>query len=255
MSALELDAYVLLNPNPRANPAALAADIAATFPSEPAVRTSNNPTTGAPNFHFGRVAVSTCILPIPMPANELDPVYPSSWLWPSAKEELRTHSAMLTLKAEGADTAAELMAPLTMVAAAVIGTCPQAVGVFWSAGKHLVRGNVFRAFAARQLPKKLPLLLWLGTPAEASGNGTSSGHTEGLSWFDLPEIEATDALMSVPDLRQRLNDVAEYLTTKGDIADGATIGESATQKVTVSYGPSRRGLKGRVMRLHHHRKG
>jgi hypothetical protein len=250
------DAFVLMHPDPRADQAAILAAVAATFPSAPAVTVSQPPEAWGPIFHFGKVKVGTYLLPMPMPADHLEPSYEGSWLWPTAREDLRGHAAMLTLSADGGATAADRMVPLTMLAAAFLGTCPQAAGVFWDGAGHLVRRDVFRDFAARKLPAQLPLLLWIGCPAWPNGDGTTSGHTVGLRQFGLPEIETTDAPLSVPELRDRFDNLAEFLITKApQIRDGAVIGRSATETVAVSYGASRFGLGERVMRLRHQRRG
>jgi hypothetical protein len=249
------DAFVLLNPNPKASPPAVVADIAATFPFAPAVTFTADPKTGALLFKFGKVTVTASIMPMPMPADHLEPAYRASWLWPSAKEELRTHAMMLTVSAAGGDAPADRMIPQTLVVAAVIGTCPQAAGVFWDQANHLVKAKVFRDFSAKRLPAQLPLLLWIGCPAGRNPDGTARGHTVGLKQFGLPEIETNDAPVSVADLRQRLSDLASYLIANSpDIPDGATIGRSATQTITAHFGESRFGLKGRVMQLRHHQK-
>ncbi len=249
-------AFVLLNPNPKASPPAVVADVAATFPSAPAVTFTVDQQTGALNFHFGAVTVTASIIPMAMPAEQLEPCYQVSWLWPNAKEELRDHAMVLTVTAEGGDSAADRMVPLTMVVSAVIGTCPQAAGVLWDGGNHLVKGKVFRDFAAMRLPNRLPLLLWVGIPAGQNQDGTSSAYTMGLNQFGLPEIETSDASLGVPELRQRLSDIAGYLISKSpDVKDGAIIAKSATETVTAHFGESEFGLPGRVMRLRHHRKG
>jgi hypothetical protein len=246
------DAFVLLNPNARANPAAIIAAIAATFPFAPAVTVSQPPEAWGPYFRFGKVTVRTYILPMPMPSDHLEASYEASWLWPTAKADLRSHAAMLTLSADGGDTAVDRMVPLTMLTAAFLGTCAQAAGVFWDAAGHLVRGDVFRDFAARKLPAQLPLLLWIGCPAWPNADGTSRGHTVGLRQFGLPEIETTDAPSSVPDLRDWFDRLAEHLITTGaPIRDGAVIARSATETVAVSYGPSWFGLGERVLQLRH----
>jgi hypothetical protein len=247
-------AFVLLGPNPKASPPAVVADVATTFPSAPAVTFTVAQKTGALLFHFGEVTVQASILPMPMPADHLEPCYKASWLWPTAEDDLRDHAMMLTVTAEGGDRPVDRMAPMTMLIAGVLGTCPQAAGVFWDGAEHLVKGKVFRDFAAQKLPGRLPLLLWVGCPAGKKKDGTCSGHTVGMGQFGLPEIETSDAPVDVPVLRQRLADLAEHLVTKArEIKDGATVGRSATQTITVSYGESQFGLKGRVMRLHHHR--
>jgi hypothetical protein len=231
------------------------ANVAATFPSAPAVTFTADPKTGALNFHFGKVTVTASILPTPMPEDHLEPAYRASWLWPSAKEELRGHAMMLTVSAAGGAAPADRMIPQTMVVTAVIGTCPQAAGVFWEGANHLVKARVFRDFAAKQLPNNLPLLLWIGCPVGRNPDGTSRGYTVGLEQFGLPEIETNDSPVSVADLRQRLSELANYLITETpDIRDGATIGRSATQTITAHFGESRFGLRGRVMHLRHHQK-
>jgi hypothetical protein len=245
------DAFVLLNPNPRASPPAVIADIAATFPSTPPV-TFTVDQEGALNFHFGAVTVRASILPMPMPADHLDPAYRLSWLWPNAKEELQNHAMMLTVSADGGDKAVDRLIPQTMVIASVIGTCPQAAGVFWDAAGHLIKGKVFRDFAVQRLPNHLPLLLWVGLPVGPTSDGNSRGYTVGLKQFGLLEVETSDAPLDIAGLRQRLSNLAAYLIAKSpDIKDGATISQDAAHKVTVSYGESRFGLEGRVMRLHH----
>jgi hypothetical protein len=253
MSASE--AFVLLNPNPKANPPTVVANIAATFPFAPAVTFTADPKTGALLFRFGKVTVTASIMPMPMPDDHLEPAYRASWLWPNAKEELRNHAMMLTVSAAGSEAPADRMIPQTMVIAAVIGTCPQAAGVFWDKANHLVKAKAFRDCAAKQLPNHLPLLLWIGCPAGLNPDGTARGYTVGLKQFGLPEIETNDAPVSVADLRQRLSDLANYLITQSpDIRDGATIGRSATRTITAHFGESRFGLKGRVMQLRHHQK-
>ena len=82
----------------------------------------------------------------------------------------------------------------------ILYNLPFPAGVFWDGAGHLVRGDVFRDFAARKLPAQLPLLLWIGCPAWPNTDGTSSGYTVGLRQFGLPEIETTVALAkSLPE--------------------------------------------------------
>jgi hypothetical protein len=227
------------------------ADIAATFPSAPPVTFTVDQATGALDFHIGAVVVRGSIMPMPMPDDHLEPAYRLSWLWPNAKEELRGHASMLILSSAGGDTAVERLVAQTMVAAAVIGTCPQAVGVLWDAANHLIKGKVFRDFASQRLPN-LPLLLWVGMAAGPNADGTSRGYTVGMGQFGLLDVETHDAPLDIAGLRQRFSNLAGHLIAKSpDIKDGATISQSETHKVTVSYGESGFGLEGRVMRLHH----
>jgi hypothetical protein len=247
-----LDAIVLLNPNPRADQAAIIADIAATFPSAPTVMVTQPPKAWGPFFHFEEVTVRTFLMPMPMSPNKLEPLYGSSWLWPKAKNDLKNHAAMLTLSADGGETPVDRMMPLTMLTAALIGTCPQAVGVIWFGAEHLIEARVFREFATRGFPAHLPVSLWIGCPVWANPDGTTCGHTVGLEQFGLPEIETIDSPLRVSSLRKRLTKLAEsFIAKRPNIRDGTVIAQTATEMLTVSYGESRLGLGDRVVRLHH----
>jgi hypothetical protein len=249
------DAFILLQPDARCDLSALVADVAATFPFAPPVTSSRPPESWGPSFRVGPVTVGSYILPVPLPADQLEASSRWSWLWPTAAADLRGHAQMMTLSASSGD-AAERMVALTMLTAAVFGTCPQAAGVLWDPAGHLVRGDVFRAFAAKVMPAQLPLLLWLGLPAWPNPDGTCDGYTIGLREFGCPEIEMCDAPLSVPALRQRISDLAPRLIAKEiDVPDGTTMTVSATQTVTVSYGESRFGQPGRVMRFRYCRTG
>jgi hypothetical protein len=246
------DAFIPLDPNPRADQAAIIADVAATFPSAAPVTVSQPEGAWGPWFHFGAVTVKTYILPMPIPPDHLEPAYEFSWLWQTAKDDLRAHAAMLTLSADSGRTRIDRMVALTMMASAFLGTCPQALGVLWDEAGHLVKGRVFRDFAAGQIPTQMPLFLWLGLPAWPNPDGTTSGYTVGLKQFGLVEIETTDAPLSVLELRQRFNKLAEILITREpEIRDGAIIARSENQTVRVSFGESQFGRGKRVMRLHH----
>jgi hypothetical protein len=193
---------------------------------------------------------------MPLPADHLQASYELSWLWPTAEADLRGHTQMMTLSAAGGTVPAERMVALTMLTAAVLGTCPQAPGVLWDAAGHLVRGNVFRAFAAKVMPEQLPLLLWLGIPAWPNPDGTCDGYTVGLRAFGCQEIEVSNAPLSVPELRARVSDLAQNLLANDlNVPDGSTLNVSATQTVLVTYGQSRFGQPGRVMRFQYRQPG
>src|SRR5262249_59438071 len=120
----------------------------------------------------------------------------------------------LAVSADGGEKAVDRRIPQTMVIASVIGTCPQAAGVFWDAAGHLIKGKVFRDFAAQRLPNHLPLLLWVGLAAGPTPDGASRGYTVGLKQFGLLEIETNDAPLDIAGLRQRFSNLAGHLIAK-----------------------------------------
>ena len=250
-----LHTFVTLNPNARTDPEAVAADIAAAFPTAPPVTVGRSEESGVVSFDFGAVTVMASVMPMPIPSPDLESCYATSWLWPKAEEELRDHSAHLIVIAQGGDTVPDRIVPLTMAVASILGTCPEASGVYWGHAGQVVKGGVFRDFATRHLnDDRLPVFLWVSCRAGANPDGTTSGYTVGLKQFDLMEFETSDSPLSVGDLRFRLGDLAAYLIRNGPvIKDGNMVGQSAGEKVKVVYADSRFGLEGQVMRLEHER--
>jgi hypothetical protein len=221
--------------------AALIADIAATFPPAPAVRVTRPP-WGGPGYHFDKTMITTIVLPVPLPESDREACYGASWLWPTAKADLRNHTAMIVLSTRDGKEPADRLGPLTMLAAALIGTDRSVVGVCWDG--HLIPAKVFREIASRDLVE-LPLALWIKCPTWMNPNGLVGGYTVGLAQFGHPEIETTDAPLSVSGLRQRLHKLAGKLITQSpQIRDGAVIGRSSTETVTARYGASQFGLGG-----------
>ena len=79
---------------------------------------------------------------------------------------------------------------------------------------------------------------------------SSAGFTTGLAKLGLMEIEARGAPEKPSELRERLEAISEYMVERGAaIPDGDTLGESASEKIKVSHGPSSFGAKGTVMAL------
>lgn len=246
--------FVTLNPGAKVSKDAVAADIAATFPFAPPVTVGQSEKEGVVSFDFGKVSVMAGLMPAPIPSGDLEACYPSSWLWPEAREQLATHTQHLIMMAQGGDTHLERITLLTVVMASIFGCCPEASGTYWGNAGQLIRGDAFRGMAKDFLPDRLPVFLWVGLRAGPNENGTTSGYTVGLDQFELMEFETLDSPKNVGDVRLWLGDLATYVIRNGPvIQDGHTVGQSAGEKIKVAYTASRFGRKGQVMRLVHGR--
>ena len=136
------------------------------------------------------------------------------------------------------------------VVAAVIGTCPQTIGVYWGNATLVVSPPVFRSFAKEMLPDGLPLPIWIDFRVGPGENGKLVGFTHGMQSLGHKELETLNSPESPGGLRERLMDLCGYLLQNGPvIEDGHTVGHDANEKIRVTFTSSSFGHEGQVMRL------
>ena len=148
------------------------------------------------------------------------------------------------MSAEGA-TPIDRSKLLTQVVAAILATCPQAVGVYWGNATLVVSKEMFRQFAVEMemLPNGLPIPLWIDFRAGPGADGKMAGFTHGMESLGHKELETLNAPESAGALRERLMDLCGYLLKNGPvIQDGHTVGQSAAEKIRVVFSPSSFGL-------------
>ena len=245
-------AMVALGERPHISGAAIVKDLAATWPSLPAA-SGMEQKDGTLSFSVGRQTVILGLMPAPIPWTDLEGPCATSWLWPKAAEELKKHRQHLivTVTSEGA-TPIDRSKLLTQVVAAILATCPQAIGVYWGNATLVVSKEMFRQFAVEMemLPAGLPIPLWIDFRAGPGNDGKMAGFTHGMEWLGHKELETLNAPESAGALRERLMDLCGYLLQNGPvIQDGHTVGQSAQEKIRVVLSPSSFGHKGQVMRL------
>src|SRR4029453_16757167 len=87
-------AFVALGDKPQLSGAAIAKDLAVTWPSLPkASEISQKDATLS--FSVGESIVAIGLMPAPIPWRDLDGPCATSWFWPKAAEELRKHGQHL----------------------------------------------------------------------------------------------------------------------------------------------------------------
>ena len=108
---------------------------------------------------------------------------------------------------------------LTQVVAAVIGTCPQTIGVYWGNATLVVSPPVFRSFAKEMLPDGLPLPIWIDFRVGPGENGKLVGFTHGMQSLGHKELETLNSPESPGGLRERLMDLCGYLLQNGPVIE------------------------------------
>ncbi|WP_254507475.1 DUF4261 domain-containing protein [Anatilimnocola floriformis] len=242
-------AFIPLLPKAQLSSSAIRADLVANWPQLPKPEPVKGETDQI-SFRIGSSDVIIAFMRAPIPWTDLDGPCQTAFLWPDAEPVLRSHVGHLIitlLSKEGPVAQAGL---LTQVCAAIVGSCPQAPGVFWSNATQLIRGDIFRDFAVKFLPDAPPLYLWVDFRVGPSGNGKSSGFTTGLTALGHMEFETESSSESPGELKERLFGLANYVVENGPvIRNGDTIGEDANERIRVVYAKSAFGHEGQVMRL------
>ncbi len=242
-------AMVALGDKPQVSGAAIAKDLAATWPSLPKA-TEMGQKEATLTFSLGQAIVAIGLMPAPIPWSDLEGPCATSWLWPKAAEELRKHKQHLIVTVMGEQPVIEQCKLLTQVVAAILATCPQAIGVYWGSATLVIPNSLFRDFATEMLPDSLPIPIWVDFRAGPGDGGKMDGFTAGMKALGHMEIETLNSPESPGDLRERLMDLCGYLLQNGPvIKDGHTVGQSAEEKIRVVFSPSSFGHEGQVMRL------
>lgn len=243
-------AFLALGDQPQVSGAAIARDLAATWPALPTATEMAVQKHGAICFSIGDAQVALGLMPTPIPWTDLEGPCATSWLWPKAAEELKPHKQHLIAAVHGEQPPVAQAKLLTQVVAAVLATCPQSIGVYWGSATLVIPRDLFREFAVDILPDDLPLPIWVDFRADRGKNGKISGFTHGMKSLGHMEFETLNSPESPGDLRERLMDLCGYVLQNGPvIQNGHTVGQNANEKIRVVFSPSAFGREGQVMRL------
>jgi hypothetical protein len=242
-------AMVALGAEPQISLSAIAGDLNSNWPQLPAAeQLEEKDVTSA--FRLGESNVILGHMPGPIPWTDLEGPCSSSVLWPDAAQAFKEHKTHLIVTVSGDSTPVERATLLTQVTAAIAGTCPSAVGVYWCPATLVIPCGMFRDFAIKVLPDGPPLHIWVDFRVGRNPEGKSIGFTRGLAELGLMEL-ATESSPEPPEqLRERFTRIAEYLLENGPvIRDGDTVGADANERIRVVYSKSAFGHPDRVMRL------
>lgn len=194
--------------------------------------------------------LAIAVMPAPLPWSDLDEPCQTSVLWPQAASALRSHAMHLIAVVTGEAAPLTLAQRLTQVIASLIARCPEVSGVYWTAAGLVLPPALFSDFAVQVAPHMPPVPLWVHFRIGQTAEGLSCGYTRGLGALGLMEIEVQAAPEPVAELRQRLQDLAEYLLVHGlVIQHGDTVGADAQEQIRVEHGTSVFGAEAPVLQL------
>jgi hypothetical protein len=193
-------------------------------------------------------------MPAPIPWSELEGPCDTSVLWRTARDEVKQHKIHWIVTVSGELNPVELATILTKATAAVMATCPSAIGVYWGNATLVIPKAIFIEFAEQVLPEGPPLHIWVDFRVGPERNKSSSGFTTGMAALGHMEFEVQGCPESPEELHQRLMALAGYVLENGPvIKDGDTVGEDENERIRVVHSPSAFGHKGKVMRLEYGR--
>lgn len=202
------------------------------------------------SYRVGEIDVIYGLMPAPIPWSDLERPCETSILWPEAAAELKRHKRHVIVTASGEAEPVELMTVLTQATAALADSCEGTVGVYWGSASIVLPPKLFGEIAGDCIPNEFPVAIWVNCVVGKNEDGGSSGYTCGLDSFGLMDFVAEKSPEPPAELHKRLFGFAEYILTNGPvIKDGDTIGETAEEKIKITYGPSTFGHKEPVMRL------
>jgi hypothetical protein len=246
-------AIIPLGQRPRISPKAIKADLYAHWPDIGHLGLATKPSKKALVFELGQRAQAVLtIVKACIPWPELKGSYESNILWQDAFADLKHHKAFLVASVKDLSPLSPLERSmlLTQLTAAVLNTCPAALGVLWCNASLLIPPALFCEYAVKILPLGPPIPIWVDIRISPNDRGRMSGFTTGLDALGHMEIETENSPETAAELRTRFEGLVAYLLKNGPvICDGDTIGEGANEKIKVVYSSSSFGKTSTVMRI------
>jgi len=211
---------------------------------------------GAATFKIGTANGFIVRMNMPIPYGDLEEPCKASFIWPTASQDLLSHTSHYVVSVTECGGPLETAAAITRLVAAILTACDGAIGVYNGNAGLVASSKFYQEQAIQLLTNDHPLLIWMGVRLAKMTYGGTCGHTVGLSSLGNCEIEVPSSKLSANELAPKLYDMALYMLTNGaTVKEGDTVGYSMNEKIRVTYGRSEFGLEGRVMRLQFEAKG
>jgi hypothetical protein len=246
--------FVMLKPNARVNSKRIVEKLAELFPALPKAKAVKADQPGHISVSLGEdYEVLMMLMPMPIPHGDLEGPIQTTMFWENAEEEIAKHTGHLVMTVVDQSSDDDVIMRnkvLTVVAAALLASCPEAIGVYNGNAGMIIPSEAYVGIAKEFLPKELPIPIWIDFRAGKNDDGLTAGFTVGLKELGHMEFETHNATDSPGDLRERMMNLASYVLENGPvIQDGHTIGADENEKITVSYSPSEFGHEDDVMML------
>ncbi len=183
--------------------------------------------------------VLVTLLPVAIPWSSLAGPCATSWWWPEATACMEQHACHFFVVLRGGSLdSVERRIILTRLTAAIVRES-DAVGVYWGEGTLVHEPGEFLRQAESASPHHIPGTLWIDVRVEEYEDGSLRCFTTGLAPLGFLEIEVRKSYLASDELMSFVGDTACYIVNNRlHIADGETMGHTATEQYQVRDGPS-----------------
>jgi hypothetical protein len=190
-------------------------------------------------FDYGGLKAIVSLMPAPIPWDDLEFPCASNPFWPEATDKMQAHTAHFVVVLMGDSTPLSIRIHLTRLVACILD-CHPCTGVYWGESSLVHSPETFLEMApAATLNAGFPASLWINLQLVPNPDRTVSLLTLGMEAFGLMELEVLNSEKEPAEVYSRVGDLAAYLITQGPvIRDGDTIGQDATERITVRHRPS-----------------
>lgn len=240
---------VALDKNAKISGGGITKSWASRWPGSPAP-TNSQKKENTLAYDVGEYSIIYGLMPAPIPWSDLEWPCANSTLWPEAAAAMKQHKRHVIVTATGDGDAIERMKLLTQATTALMDACEGVIGVYWGTSSLVLPPKTFNEIACESLPDGIPLAIWVNCFIREKDDGTSAGFTRGMAAFDKMEFECANCPEPPQELLGRLFGLSQYVLEQGAvIKNGDTIGQTAEEKIRITYEKSEFGLDGKVMRL------
>jgi hypothetical protein len=187
-------------------------------------------------FDYGGLTAFVSLMPAPIPWGDLEFPCAANPFWPEATETMQAHAAHFVVVLMGNSTPLTIRIHLTRLVAAILD-CHPCSGVYWGEGSLVHSPEDFLELApAATLHEGFPARLWINFQLIPNPDRTLSLFTLGMAAFGLMEIEVLNSEKAPDEVFARAADLAAYLIVQGPvISDGDTMGQDATERITIRH--------------------
>lgn len=179
--------------------------------------------------------VALALMPLPIPTEELEPLYDYAYLWDGVAQEVEAHTMHAIVSVlSGSEEPLKSYSILSKVNASILRTSENAIGIYQGAATLLLPKNLYINFAELMKEDSLPISLWVYIGIVNDGEKRNL-YTYGMKEFGKAEIEIINSAKAASDLYDFLLSILDYILSEDVIlSDGETIGFSEEEKIKIT---------------------
>lgn len=179
--------------------------------------------------------VALALMPLSIPAEELEPLYDYTYLWDGVAQEVEAHTMHAIVSVlSGSEEPLKSYSILSKVNASILRTSENAIGIYQGATTLLLPKNLYIDFAELMKEDSLPISLWVYIGIVNDGEKRNL-YTYGMKEFGKAEIEIINSAKAASELYDFLLSILQYILSENvTLSDGETIGFSEEEKIKIT---------------------